>query len=138
MHCRLCFRRSEGQRGHTIVESGVYGHGDGIGPECNGLLRTLINYVPQASVAAHIFPAGLGAAHLSSLPLLHVTVPGLPDLPAATPHLVAHPVAPPLIQVPGVLRVYGRRLQSITVKCEAATSKHKVPITKHQAPIINW
>ena len=105
---RLHSRRGEGQRGHTIVQSGVYGHGhgDGIGPECNGLLRTLTNYLPQAAVAGHTFPAGLGAAHLSSLPLLHVTVPGLPDLPAATPHLVSHPVAAPLTQVPGVLRVW--------------------------------
>ena len=38
----------------------------------------------------------------SQLEVLHLTVPGVPDAPAATPHSLAHPVAIARAQTPGV------------------------------------
>ena len=45
---------------------------------------------PQTSVAGHCF--GFGFVSGSQLEVLQVTLPGFPDDPAPTPHLVAHPV----------------------------------------------
>ena len=36
----------------------------------------------------------------SQLVVLQLTAPGVPELPAATPHLVAHPLASPCSQFP--------------------------------------
>ena len=53
---------------------------------------------PQSRVAGHFFAAGF--VFRSQLVVLQVTAPGVPDLPAATPHLVAHPLASPCSQLP--------------------------------------
>ena len=53
---------------------------------------------PQSRVAGHCF--GPGFVSGSQLVVLQVTAPGVPDLPAATPHLVAHLLALPCNQLP--------------------------------------
>ena len=45
---------------------------------------------PQSRVAGHCLAAGFVSA--SQLVVLQLTAPGVPDLPAATPHFVAHPL----------------------------------------------
>ena len=54
--------------------------------------------LPQSGVLGHFF----GFGFLSGLQswVLQVTVPGVPDAPAATPHLVAHPLGAPCTQSP--------------------------------------
>ena len=46
--------------------------------------------VPQSSVLGHVLAAGLVSG--SQLDVVQVTAPGVPDLPASTPHFVSHPV----------------------------------------------
>ena len=59
----------------------------------------MMDHAPQSTVLAHRFLAGLLAA--SQLDVLQVTVPGVPE-PAATPHLVAHPLASPCTHLPNI------------------------------------
>ena len=54
--------------------------------------------VPQSTVLGHCLAAGF--ALRSQLEVLQVTAPGVPDLPAATPHFLAHLVGSPCIQLP--------------------------------------
>ena len=54
--------------------------------------------VPQSTVLGHCFASGLVFG--SQLDVLQVTLPGVPDLPAATPHFVAHPLGSPCFQSP--------------------------------------
>ena len=49
-----------------------------------------VSDVPQSTVLGHCLASGLAFA--SQLDVLQVTAPGVPDLPAPTPHFVAHPV----------------------------------------------
>ena len=55
---------------------------------------------PQSRVAGHCLAAGFVSA--SQLVVLQVTAPGVPDLPAPTPHLLAHPLGSACFQVPKV------------------------------------
>ena len=59
--------------------------------------------VPQSTVLGHCLAAGF--ASRSQLEVLQVTTPGVPDLPAATPHFVAHPVGSACIQLPNSVGV---------------------------------
>ena len=54
--------------------------------------------VPQALVAGHGLARGLVSG--SQLVVLQVTAPGVPDLPAPTPHFVAHPLGSACFQMP--------------------------------------
>ena len=56
--------------------------------------------VPQSAVLGHVLAAGFLFA--SQLVVLQVTAPGVPDLPAPTPHLLAHPLGSACFQVPKV------------------------------------
>ena len=51
-------------------------------------------------MAAGLLPA-------SQLEVLHVTEPGVPDAPAATPHFLAHPDGSPRTQLPGIRKRRG-------------------------------
>ena len=53
---------------------------------------------PQSRVAGHCF--GPGFVSGSQLVVLQVTAPGVPDLPAATPHFLTHLVGSPCTQLP--------------------------------------
>ena len=53
---------------------------------------------PQSSVSGHSLAAGFVSG--SQLDVLQVTAPGVPDLPAPTPHFVAHPVGSARIHLP--------------------------------------
>ena len=64
--------------------------------------HTVLN-VPQSAVLRHCFGAGLAFA--LQLGVLHVTAPGVPDWPAATPHLVAHPVGSACFHLPNGVRM---------------------------------
>ena len=68
------------------------------------LLLHALNNLPQSAVLAHFFGSGF-VDESQCGGVLHVTVPGAPDEPAATPHLVAHPVGLPFNQVPGNTKV---------------------------------
>ena len=57
-----------------------------------------ISNVPQSTVLGHCLAAGF--ALRSQLEVLQVTAPGVPDLPAATPHFVAHPLGSACFQLP--------------------------------------
>ena len=57
-----------------------------------------VSNVPQLSVLGHCLAAGLASG--SQLEVLQVTAPGVPDLPAATPHFVAHPLGSPCFHLP--------------------------------------
>ena len=57
-----------------------------------------VSDVPQSSVLGHCLASGSVA--WSQLDVLHVTAPGVPDLPAGTPHLLAHPRGSACIQLP--------------------------------------
>ena len=54
--------------------------------------------VPQSTVLGHCLAAGFASG--SQLVESQVTAPGVPDLPAATPHLVAHPLGSACVQLP--------------------------------------
>ena len=54
--------------------------------------------VPQSTVLGHCLAAGF--ALRSQLVVSQVTAPGVPDLPAATPHFVAHPLGSACFQLP--------------------------------------
>ena len=54
--------------------------------------------VPQFTVLGHCLAADFVSG--SQLVVLQVTSPGVPDLPAATPHFVAHPRGSACIQLP--------------------------------------
>ena len=54
--------------------------------------------VPQSTVLGHCFASGLVLG--SQLVVLQVTAPGVPDLPAGTPHLLAHPRGSACIHLP--------------------------------------
>ena len=54
--------------------------------------------VPHLSVLGHCL--GLGLVSGSQLNESQVTAPGFPDLPAATPHFVAHPLGSACFQLP--------------------------------------
>ena len=57
---------------------------------------------PQSRVAGHCF----GSGFVSALQLvLQLTAPGVPDLPAATPHLVAHSLGSACFQLPNSVGV---------------------------------
>ena len=59
--------------------------------------------VPQVSVAGHGLARGLvSALHLAES---QVTAPGVPDLPAATPHFLAHPLGSRRAQLPNSVDV---------------------------------
>ena len=64
----------------------------------------IAHHVPQSSVAGHSF--GSGSVSGSQLEVLQVTAPGVPDKPAPTPHLLAHPVGSPHTQSPGMRWVW--------------------------------
>jgi len=53
---------------------------------------------PQSSVLGHTFAPGFASG--SQLNVLQSTAPGVPDKPAPTPHLVAHPLGSPCTQSP--------------------------------------
>ena len=59
--------------------------------------------VPQSTVLGHCLAAGF--ALRSQLEVLQVTAPGVPDLPAATPHFVAHPRGSACFQLPNSVGV---------------------------------
>ena len=72
---------------------------------CGGSLFTIaftidisVSNVPQSTVLGHCLAAGF--ALRSQLEVLQVTAPGVPDLPAATPHFVAHPRGSACFQLP--------------------------------------
>ena len=79
------------------IAAGDDGAGGGGGGSVCSPLAPLSN-VPQASVAGH----GLARGLVSVLQLAEsqVTAPGFPDLPAATPHFLAHPVGSRRTQLP--------------------------------------
>ena len=54
--------------------------------------------VPHFTVLGHCLAAGFASG--SQLEVLQVTAPGVPDLPAATPHFVAHPLGSPCFHLP--------------------------------------
>ena len=54
--------------------------------------------VPQSTVLGHCLAAGLASG--SQLVESQVTAPGVPDLPAATPHFVAQPLGSARRHVP--------------------------------------
>ena len=54
--------------------------------------------IPQSTVLAHVFGGGFVPG--SQLDVVQPTKPGVPDWPAATPHLVAQPVGSVRIHVP--------------------------------------
>ena len=60
--------------------------------------------VPQSTVLGHCLAAGLASG--SQLEVLQVTAPGVPDLPAATPHFVAHPRGSACFQLPNSVCVW--------------------------------
>ena len=72
---------------------------------CSRLALPLPN-VPQALVAGHCLASGL----VSGLQLVEsqVTVPGVPDKPSPTPHLLAHPLGSFFSQVPITVGVNNR------------------------------
>ena len=57
-------------------------------------------HAPQSAVLGHCFAAGFVAG--SQLELSQVTVPTVPDKPAPTPHVLAHPCGSPCTQLPGI------------------------------------
>ena len=57
---------------------------------------------PQSTVLGHFLAAGLVSA--SQLDVEHFTVPGVPDIPNPTPHLVAHPLGSFCTHSPGIAR----------------------------------
>ena len=72
--------------------------------------------VPQSTVLGHSFASGFVSR--SQLEVVQLTEPGVPDNPAPTPHLVAHPRGSPSTQSPGKTKnkihiSYNRRLQQI-------------------------
>ena len=71
--------------------------GGGGGSVCSRLALLLPN-VPQSLVAGHFLASGLVSG--SHLDVLQVGSPGVPDRPAATPHLVAHPLGSACFQLP--------------------------------------
>ena len=60
-------------------------------------------YVPQSTVLGHCLASGLVSG--SQLVVLQLTAPGVPDLPAPTPHFVAHPLGSACTQLPNSVRV---------------------------------
>ena len=80
--------------GETRVDD--TGHAGG-GSVLSELVYTGIN-VPQSGVLGHVLASGLVSG--SQLEVLQVTAPGVPDLPAATPHFVAHPLGSACFQLP--------------------------------------
>ena len=68
--------------------------------------------VPQSTVLAHCLAAGLVSA--LQLDESQVTAPGVPDLPAATPHFVAHPLGSACFQLPN--SVGGWPLNNLSTK----------------------
>ena len=62
-----------------------------------------VSNVPQSTVLGHCLAAGF--AFRSQLVESQVTAPGVPDLPAATPHLVAHPLGSACFQLPNNMRM---------------------------------
>ena len=60
--------------------------------------------VPQSTVLGHCLAAGFVSG--SQLEVLQVTAPGVPDLPAATPHFVAHPLGSACFQLPNSVGGY--------------------------------
>ena len=53
---------------------------------------------PQSTVLGHCVALGLVSG--SQLVVLQLTAPGVPDLPDATPHFVAHPLGSACTQSP--------------------------------------
>ena len=76
--------------------------------------------VPQSTVLGHCLAAGF--ALISQLAVLQVTAPGVPDLPAATPHFVAHPVGSACVQLPEDWM--GSTNQANKLKTTAAATHH--------------
>ena len=62
-----------------------------------------VSNVPQSSVLGHCLALGLVPA--VQLDESQVTAPGVPDLPAATPHFVAHPLGSACFQLPNSVGV---------------------------------
>ena len=62
-----------------------------------------LSNVPQSTVLGHCLAAGLVSA--LQLDESQVTAPGVPDLPAATPHFVAHPLGSACFQLPNSVGV---------------------------------
>ena len=58
------------------------------------------HYKPQSMVLGHRFADGFASA--SQLDVLHFTVPGVPDNPNPTPHLVAHPLGSSCTHLPDI------------------------------------
>ena len=57
--------------------------------------------LPQSAVLGHCFGSGFVSGLQQQLEVLQVTAPGLPDAPAAIPHLVVvHPVGSPCNHLP--------------------------------------
>ena len=92
------------------------------------ILGIAVSNVPQSSVAGHCLASGLVSA--SQLVVLQVTTPGIPDLPAATPHFVAHPVGSACIQLPNSVSVVKRP----NIKMMGAHSNDRV--SKHM--LVDW
>ena len=57
-----------------------------------------VSNVPQSAVLGHSLASGF--ANISQSNESQVTAPGFPDLPAATPHFVAHPLGSACFQLP--------------------------------------
>ena len=57
-------------------------------------------YKPQSAVLGHCFADGFASA--SQLEVEHFTVPGVPDNPNPTPHLVAHPLGSSCTHLPDI------------------------------------
>ena len=74
------------------------------------VLTIYYTHIPQSVVLGHCL--GLGLVSGSQLVVLHVTVPGVPDAPAATPHLLAHPDGSPRTQSPGISQEEGEKRQT--------------------------
>lgn len=72
------------------------------------VMASFVSHIPQASVAGHVLASGFVlASQPLSLPVEHVTAPGVPE-PAAVPHASTHPLAGAAVHVAepgsGVLR----------------------------------
>ena len=71
---------------------------EGGGGQSLFMIGISIPNVPQSTVLGHCLATGFASG--SQLEVLQVTAPGVPDLPAATPHFVAHPLGSACVQLP--------------------------------------
>ena len=92
----------------------------------------IIHALPQSAVLGHIFAAGFVSG--SQLELSQVTVPGVPDLPSPTPHVLAHSCGSPRTQLPDQVDANKAVLRYV-LTCVLRSCQNKHPISLNRAQL---